>query len=95
MLAVPTQRQPPYSVAEAEQLYARSDLNELESRAAAQNVAVFNFTGQPAISVPCGFSSDGLPVGLMLAAKTWNEPTLLRAARAYEQVRGKFPMPKT
>jgi Asp-tRNA(Asn)/Glu-tRNA(Gln) amidotransferase A subunit family amidase len=93
VLAVPTQRQPPYTIAEAEKLYERSDLIELETRAAAQNVAVFNLTGQRAISVPCGFSSDGMPVGLMLAAGQWDELTVLRAARAYEQVRGPSSMP--
>ena len=93
VLAMPTQRQPPYSIAEAERLYERADLSELEAKASAQNVAVIDLTGQPAISVPCGRTPDGLPVGLMLVARQWDEPTLLRAARAYEQVRGTFPMP--
>ena len=93
VLAVPTQRQPPYTVAEAEELLQRADLDELENRASAQNVAVFNLTGQPGISVPCGFTPDEMPVGLMMVARRWDEPTLLRAARAYEQVRGPFPMP--
>ena len=44
----------------------------------------FNLTGLPAISIPCGFTAMGLPIGLQLAAGPWREPVLLRAARAYE-----------
>ena len=44
-----------------------------------------NFLGVPAISVPCGFTGDGLPVGLQLAGHWWAEETVLRAAHAYEQ----------
>ena len=44
-----------------------------------------NIAGLPAISVPCGAGRDGLPVGLQLIANAWEEPTLFRAARAYEQ----------
>jgi aspartyl-tRNA(Asn)/glutamyl-tRNA(Gln) amidotransferase subunit A len=45
---------------------------------------VFNLTGLPAISVPCGFSSEGLPIGLQLVGRAWDEATLLRAAHAYQ-----------
>ncbi len=45
----------------------------------------FNLTGQPTISVPCGFTSDGLPIGMQLAGRAWEERTILRAANAYEQ----------
>jgi aspartyl-tRNA(Asn)/glutamyl-tRNA(Gln) amidotransferase subunit A len=48
------------------------------------NTAPFNFTGLPALSVPCGFTRQGLPIGLQLAAAPWRESLLLRAARAYE-----------
>jgi aspartyl-tRNA(Asn)/glutamyl-tRNA(Gln) amidotransferase subunit A len=47
--------------------------------------AVFNFTGQPALSLPCGIAQNGLPVGLQLASSAFNERTLLRAGYAYEQ----------
>lgn len=43
-----------------------------------------NLTGMPAISVPCGFNSEGLPVGLQLMAPAFAEAVLLRAAAAYE-----------
>jgi aspartyl-tRNA(Asn)/glutamyl-tRNA(Gln) amidotransferase subunit A len=45
----------------------------------------FNLTGQPAISLPCGFSKDGLPIGLQIVGRPFDEPTLLRIAHAYEQ----------
>jgi aspartyl-tRNA(Asn)/glutamyl-tRNA(Gln) amidotransferase subunit A len=45
----------------------------------------FNLTGLPALSVPCGFNSQGLPVGLQLVTAPWAEAKLLRAAYAYEQ----------
>jgi aspartyl-tRNA(Asn)/glutamyl-tRNA(Gln) amidotransferase subunit A len=47
--------------------------------------APFNLTGLPAITVPCGFTAQGLPVGLQMVAKPWAEAQLLRAAYAYEQ----------
>jgi aspartyl-tRNA(Asn)/glutamyl-tRNA(Gln) amidotransferase subunit A len=47
--------------------------------------APFNMAGLPAISIPCGFTSDGLPIGLQLVAVPWQEAKLLRAAYAYEQ----------
>jgi aspartyl-tRNA(Asn)/glutamyl-tRNA(Gln) amidotransferase subunit A len=45
----------------------------------------YNLTGLPAISVPCGFDGDGLPIGLQIAAKPFDEPMLLSAAHAYER----------
>jgi len=47
--------------------------------------APFNLTGVPAISIPCGFTKQGLPVGLQLASAPWTEAKLLRIARAYER----------
>ena len=46
--------------------------------------APFNLTGQPAISVPCGFTRAGLPIGLQLVGRPFDEATLFRAAAAYE-----------
>ena len=45
----------------------------------------FNASGIPAISTPGGFSSDGLPIGLQIAGKPFDEATVLRVAYAYEQ----------
>ena len=44
-----------------------------------------NLAGLPAISVPCGFSAEGLPIGLQLTGRAFEEGTLLRAADAYEK----------
>jgi aspartyl-tRNA(Asn)/glutamyl-tRNA(Gln) amidotransferase subunit A len=44
-----------------------------------------NLTGHPAVSIPCGFTPQGLPVGLQLIAPHWSEARLLSIARAYEQ----------
>ncbi|MHB8666917.1 MAG: amidase [Burkholderiales bacterium] len=45
----------------------------------------FNLTQQPAMSVPCGFSADGLPIGLQLVGPMQREDLVLRAAQAYQQ----------
>ena len=45
----------------------------------------YNISGFPAITVPCGFSDTGMPIGLQLAGRPFDELTVLRAAYAYEQ----------
>ena len=45
----------------------------------------FNLTGQPGVSVPCGFDSAGMPIGMQFGARPWREATALRVAHAYEQ----------
>lgn len=45
----------------------------------------FNLTGQPACSVPCGFTQSGLPIGLQIIGARHTDAVVLRAARAYEQ----------
>jgi aspartyl-tRNA(Asn)/glutamyl-tRNA(Gln) amidotransferase subunit A len=47
----------------------------------------WNITGQPAASVPCGFTREGLPVGLQIVGRRFADATVLRAAAAFEQVR--------
>jgi aspartyl-tRNA(Asn)/glutamyl-tRNA(Gln) amidotransferase subunit A len=47
--------------------------------------APFNLTGLPALSIPCGFTRAGLPIGLQMIARPWAEEDLLRTAYAYEQ----------
>ena len=44
----------------------------------------FNLTQQPAASVPCGFSSSGLPVGLQVVGKMFDDATVLKVCAAYE-----------
>lgn len=50
-----------------------------------QHTRPYNLNGFPAITVPCGFSRNGLPVGFQLAGKPFDEATVLRGAFAYEQ----------
>ncbi|HLD40896.1 MAG TPA: amidase, partial [Candidatus Omnitrophota bacterium] len=44
-----------------------------------------NLAGIPAISIPCGFSKDGLPIGLQIMAKPFDEEMIFRTAHCYEQ----------
>ena len=46
----------------------------------------FNLTGLPTVSFPCGFSSNGLPIGIQVAGKPYEEATVLRIAHAYQQL---------
>jgi Amidase len=45
----------------------------------------FSLAGTPAVAVPCGFSASGLPIGVQIAGRPFDEATVLRAAWAYEQ----------
>jgi len=47
-----------------------------------------NLAGVPAISLPCGLSASGMPVGVQLIGRAFDEATLLRAAHCYEQNSG-------
>jgi aspartyl-tRNA(Asn)/glutamyl-tRNA(Gln) amidotransferase subunit A len=51
----------------------------------------FNLTQQPAITVPCGLTTDGLPIGLQLVGPMFADALVLRAARAYEEI---HPVPR-
>ena len=48
----------------------------------------FNLTGLPAISVPCGFDDEGMPIGLQVAARPFDEVTMLRCAATVERMMG-------
>jgi len=50
-----------------------------------RNTRPFNVWGLPAISIPCGFTQSGLPIGLQIAGPQWREDVVLRLAHAYEQ----------
>ncbi len=45
----------------------------------------FNISGQPALSVPCGFSGAGLPIGLQIVGRQFDEATVLRLGHAYQR----------
>jgi aspartyl-tRNA(Asn)/glutamyl-tRNA(Gln) amidotransferase subunit A len=46
----------------------------------------FNLTGNPAASVPCGFTKDGLPIGLQIVGRRFDDVTVLRAAAGFEKL---------
>jgi aspartyl-tRNA(Asn)/glutamyl-tRNA(Gln) amidotransferase subunit A len=50
-----------------------------------ENTAFANYYGLPAISVPCGFDSNGLPLGLQIIGKPWDEQTVLRLTHQYQE----------
>jgi Asp-tRNA(Asn)/Glu-tRNA(Gln) amidotransferase A subunit family amidase len=50
-----------------------------------RNTRPFNVWGLPTISVPCGFTKSGLPIGLQIAGPRWREDLVLRLGHAYEQ----------
>lgn len=51
----------------------------------------YNMSEQPAASVPCGFTADGLPIGLQIAGQRFDDLGVLRLSRAFEQLRGPLP----
>lgn len=55
--------------------------------------AVFNYSGHPALSLPCGLDRYGLPIGLQLVGKRWSESRLLGIAKAIEPLTGGFSRP--
>jgi aspartyl-tRNA(Asn)/glutamyl-tRNA(Gln) amidotransferase subunit A len=85
VLAMPTVPTRAWTIEEAKEVGRPSEWTRI--------TRIFDLTGQPAISVPCGMDPDGLPIGLQFAARMWGEGSALRAARAYELVRGPFPLP--
>jgi aspartyl-tRNA(Asn)/glutamyl-tRNA(Gln) amidotransferase subunit A len=85
VLAMPTVPTRAWTIEEAKEVGRPSEWTRI--------TRIFDLTGQPAVSLPCGFDPDGLPIGLQFAARMWDEAAALRAARAYELVRGPFPLP--
>jgi aspartyl-tRNA(Asn)/glutamyl-tRNA(Gln) amidotransferase subunit A len=82
ILLTPAVPIPPPAIAD---LKANPENLRLAELTMLRNTRPFNVWGLPTISVPCGFTSDGLPIGLQLAGSPWREDLVLRAAHAYEQ----------
>ena len=59
----------------------------------ATHSAVFNYTGHPAVAIPCGSDRDGLPIGLQLVGRRWSEARLLAVAQAVAPIAGGFVRP--
>ena len=82
VLLTPTVPIPPPKIAD---LKANPDQLRPQELTMLRNTRPFNVWGIPTISVPCGFTKDGLPIGLQMAAAPWRGIVLLQAAQAYEQ----------
>jgi len=82
LLVTPTTPMPAPSILE---LKANPDELRPAELKLLRNTRPFNFWGLPAISVPCGFTQTGLPIGLQIAGPHWREDLVLRLAHAYEQ----------
>ena len=55
----------------------------------------YNMSEQPAASINCGYTTDGLPIGLQIAGQRFDDVGVLRIARWYEEARGaQRPWPK-
>jgi len=81
VVALPTRRRSPRTVADA----MKREESEKIRNPELENTGQFNIYGIPAISIPCGFTKGGLPVGLMLAGPRFSEGRLLALAAAYEK----------
>lgn len=77
LLITPTTAVPPPTIEEAVRLGI-----ELEM---IRNTAPFNVYGLPTISIPCGFTSSGLPIGMQISGPRFGEARVLALAHAYEQ----------
>jgi aspartyl-tRNA(Asn)/glutamyl-tRNA(Gln) amidotransferase subunit A len=78
VVAMPTMPTPPFKLGEKSSDPLQMYLGDIFTVSA-------NLAGLPGISVPCGFSSDGLPIGLQLMGRMFDEATMLRVADAYER----------
>ncbi len=81
LIVTPTAAVPPASLEELKRDRERLRPRELLML---RNTRPFNVWGIPAISVPCGFTSDGLPIGLQIAGPPGREDLVFAAARVYE-----------
>jgi len=78
VVAMPTMPTPPFRLGEKASDPLQMYLGDIFTVSA-------NLAGLPGISVPCGFSTDGLPIGFQLTGRMFDEATLLRVADAYER----------
>lgn len=81
LVVLPTRRHTPRTV---EAAIKRED-DDKPKNPELENTGAFDYYGIPAISIPCGFTSDNLPIGLMIAGPHFSEGKVLALARAYQQ----------
>jgi Asp-tRNA(Asn)/Glu-tRNA(Gln) amidotransferase A subunit family amidase len=82
LIVTPTTPTPAPSIAE---LRTHPDALRPAELKLLRNTRPFNVWGLPTISVPCGFTPAGLPIGLQIAGPHWREDLVLSLAHAYEQ----------
>jgi aspartyl-tRNA(Asn)/glutamyl-tRNA(Gln) amidotransferase subunit A len=82
LLITPTVRIPPLKIAD---LQVDLDTIRAKELAMLHNTRPINFTGLPTISVPCGFTRSGFPIGMQITGPWGGEEKVLRLAYAYEQ----------
>ena len=82
LIVTPTTSVPPFTISEL-----LGDLEQLRAKEliTVRNTRPFNFLGLPTISIPCGFTRSGLPIGLQISGKPGGEATVLGLAYAYER----------
>ncbi len=85
LLATPTTPVPAYPVRQPPQTVNGIEVPHYASTTLL--TILWNLTGQPAASLPCGFTAKGLPVGLQLIGRYGDDPGVLRASRAFEKAR--------
>ncbi len=82
LLVTPTTPVPPFTISE---LLADMDNLRTKEILTLRNTRPFNILGLPSISVPCGFTKSGLPIGLQISGAPWAEVNVLTLAHAYQQ----------
>jgi len=85
-LVLPTLPIPAIPVEQAGQEISIDGVSENATVALLHLTMPFNLAGLPSVSFPCGFTANGLPIGLQVASKPFEESTVLRIAHAYQQL---------
>ncbi|HYB00232.1 MAG TPA: amidase [Ktedonobacteraceae bacterium] len=85
-LVLPTLPMPAIRIDRADTDILIDDVTENATAALLRLTMPYNLAGLPAISLPCGFSLDGLPIGLQIVGKPFEESMILRIAHAYQQL---------
>jgi len=85
-LVLPTLPIPAILMEQANQEISIDGIRENATTALLRLNLPFNLAGLPAISFPCGFTTNGLPIGLQVAGRSFEESTVLRIAHAYQQL---------
>jgi aspartyl-tRNA(Asn)/glutamyl-tRNA(Gln) amidotransferase subunit A len=81
LVITPTSPVPPFKIADLRD----PDTNRPKELQMLHNTRPFNMLGLPTVSVPCGFTAEGLPIGMQISGPPGGEATVLRLAHAYEQ----------